>query len=454
MKFNLFEHKSYNKENISKDRPLEEQKWQILLKHLINVNKRFRPKYNNNGNKGIITLYSDHIKAGSIVGVIATPVATIEILPKIFKYRDDEDGTDNRTGLIRLLSYVFDLPIKLPEAHLRRFKNLLEYYIRLFAEMLYDRLMSNYRREFVAVEDNSRYLKGRLLVAENIRHNYIHKERFFVRYDDFSPDNLLNRILKFTCKLLFDYTIQSQTKNILNQCLSFFEEVSDAEITSDDVECLRITRMTEDYRKIIDLVRLFIRYYSPTTEAGGHPTFAIAFDMEELFEKFCYRFIRAHLGQICEKLKSCNVEKQKDRYLLKVKDKDEKLFQLESDISITRGDESELIIDTKYKELKEATEGSIYKEHHGISQGDLYKMFAYLKKYDCKDGILLYPKYEGENSFNIMEGKDNDDYYNMEYDNDTKLHIRQVSLACLSDRGWHNKMIKEFKGCFYGLDNL
>jgi len=445
----LFEHKSLTKVDFKENCFETDDKWEKLKEILQKINKDFKKEDNNDGNKSIIYLEGDRIRAGSIVGVIATPIAIIEILPKIFKYRDDEDGTDNRTGLIRLLSYVFDLPIRMREAHLRQFKSLLEFYIRLFAEMLSERLMSNFRREFVAVEDNSRYLKGRLLIAENIRYNYIHKERFFVRYDEFSPDNLLNRILKFTCKLLFDYTIQSQTKNILNQCLSFFEEVSDDQITSDDVECLRITRMTEDYRHIIDLVRLFIRYYSPTTEAGGHRSFAIAFDMEKLFELFCYRFIRAHLGQICEKLKSCNVKKQGDRYLLKVKDKGKELFQLNTDLSITQGNNTKVIIDTKYKELRKETEGGRYKEHHGISQGDLYQMFAYLKKYECQNGILLYPKYH-----NGFELKNEDDYYNMEYNDDTNLHIRQVSLTSMIESGWHDNMIGEFKGCFDWLMNL
>jgi 5-methylcytosine-specific restriction enzyme subunit McrC len=420
--------------------------WENLKKSLQKINSDFKKEDNNDGNKGILYLEGDRIRAGSIVGVIATPVATIEVLPKIFKYRDDEEGEKNRTGLIRLLEYVYDIPIKLPEAHLRRYKNLLEYYIRIFADMLYDRLMSNFRRDFVAVKDNSRYLKGRLLVAENMRYNYIHKERFFVRYDEFSPDNLLNRILKFTCKLLFDYTTNSQTENILNRCLSFFEEVSDVEVTSDDVECLRITRITEDYRQIIDLVRLFIRYYSPTTEAGRHRSFAIAFDMEELFERFCFRFINRNNKDINDNLSGCSFYRHKSNMTLI---DEPKKFKLETDISITEGNDTKVIIDTKYKELKEATEGGRYKEHRGISQGDLYQLFAYLKKYKCQNGILLYPQYD--NGFRINK---NDDYYDMKYDGETNLHIRQVSLACLSERGWHKEMINEFRGCFDWLEKL
>ena len=35
-------------------------------------------------------------------------------------------------------------------------------------------------------------------------------------------------------------------------------------------------------------------------------------------------------------------------------------------------------------------------KNYNLHQSDIYQIFAYLKKYNCKNGILLYPKYDEE----------------------------------------------------------
>ena len=438
----IFEHdKPIRKDNFTKE--FGEDRWNSLIKHIRRINRRFNPKDNDGGKKGILNIEHDCIKAGSVVGVIATPVCEIEILPKVFKHTEGEEGEKrNRFGLARLLNYTLNMPIKeLDRAQLERAGTLLEYYIHIFASRLLSLLLSNLRHEFVFVEQNSRYLKGRLLVRENIRYNLAHKERFYCRYDEFMTDTLLNRILKFTCNLLLNFTVSSHTRTLLYSSLDILGEVRDVEITLSDLDRLRLTRLSTDYEPLIDLVRLFLSCYCPETAAGRHPALAIAFDMNKLFEKFCYRFINRHLDDICNYLKGLRVEHH--RKYKSLVDEPKKKFYLETDISISDGEDVRVIIDTKYKQLVEEVGGG---EHHGISQDDMYQVYAYLRKYDCREGMLLYPLYEG--GYNIM--KDSDEYFDMKFDKDTNLHIRQVSLAPLSEDGggWRNNMIKEFSECF------
>ena len=54
------------------------------------------------------------------------------------------------------------------------------------------------------------------------------------------------------------------------------------------------------------------------------------------------------------------------------------------------GDKTEFILDTKWKRINE--DGDDPK--HGISQADMYQLFAYGKKYSCKQVALVYPKTE------------------------------------------------------------
>jgi len=63
------------------------------------------------------------------------------------------------------------------------------------------------------------------------------------------------------------------------------------------------------------------------------------------------------------------------------------MFRLKPDLLIMApGRSPQLVLDTKWKRLTEA------KSHQGVSGGDLYQLFAYAKRYDSPDNVLLYPK--------------------------------------------------------------
>ena len=69
------------------------------------------------------------------------------------------------------------------------------------------------------------------------------------------------------------------------------------------------------------------------------------------------------------------------------------VFYMKPDISLTEQDKQDdvkFILDTKWKRIN--GEGSDPK--HGISQADMYQLFAYGKKYGCKQVALVYPKTE------------------------------------------------------------
>ncbi len=88
-------------------------------------------------------------------------------------------------------------------------------------------------------------------------------------------------------------------------------------------------------------------------------------------------------------------ENKKDSYL-KTQEKskylvEEKRFLLNPDIvgyqkQQIQAKQTLFIADTKWKILSQE------KQNYGISQSDMYQIFAYLAKYQCKRGFLIYPK--------------------------------------------------------------
>ncbi|MCA9459861.1 MAG: hypothetical protein KC550_04920 [Nanoarchaeota archaeon] len=88
-------------------------------------------------------------------------------------------------------------------------------------------------------------------------------------------------------------------------------------------------------------------------------------------------------------------------------------YFLKLDITINcNKDNCELIIDTKYKKVND-----IKSDKYGVSREDVYQMFVYSKVYNCKNIILLYPKYEKEIENVVFESEFN-----------FKLHIKTVDL--------------------------
>ena len=64
---------------------------------------------------------------------------------------------------------------------------------------------------------------------------------------------------------------------------------------------------------------------------------------------------------------------------------------MKPDVSLTeRGDGVRFILDAKWKRINEDDSD----RKHGISQADMYQLFAYGKKYGCKQVALVYPKTE------------------------------------------------------------
>lgn len=83
--------------------------------------------------------------------------------------------------------------------------------------------------------------------------------------------------------------------------------------------------------------------------------------------------------------------------LLLENDKENK-FRIKPDLVICDKADTKLknppkiIADTKWKIL------NFSRNDYGVSQSDLYQVFAYLSRYQCQNGILIYPKIDDENN--------------------------------------------------------
>lgn len=326
------------------------------------------------------------IKWSQFCGLVQLGDITLEILPKI-QGKESSPGAC-RESLILMLRKAGLLKIHKPggaDINLQR-HTLLDIFIHDFYQQLNQQLVQGALRQYISREENIGVLKGKLLSHMQFRHNLAHKERLYCQYDELSEDIFINQTIKFTLKLLLPRTRSSRIKNELTRLLYAFDNVTDRQVSSTDVEQLTLGRNEMRFQDILRLCAVFIKALNPGTGAGNSRVFSLLFDMNQLFEAWVAAILKPLAFQCGWKLR----EQGPKRYMAYRADIDKSVFQMKPDICfIDRSGNPMLIVDTKWKMLA-PEEAKL-----GVSQADLYQMQAYGNRYAVPYLCLVYPQQEG-----------------------------------------------------------
>ena len=310
------------------------------------------------------------IQARNYVGVLQTKSGlTIEILPKI---ADKTNAERSKAVFIKLLRTLKNFPFKSSNLASLKIQNLplLEIFISMFLCELEALVKKGIKSDYVALEENLNFLKGKLNIKEQIKKNSIHKERFYVGYSEFLNDIKINRIIKSTLKFLYKKSNSSKNQQKIRELLFMFDEVSTCDDYKNFFAKLIINRRVKHYEQTLLWCKIFLLGNSFTPHKGDDLALALLFDMNALFESYVGNFI---------KKKRANVSLQhSEKHLVE----DPKSFKLRPDIFL----KDKFIADTKWK---------IVKSRDDISQADLYQLYAYGKKHKCDKLHLIYPKIDG-----------------------------------------------------------
>ncbi len=312
------------------------------------------------------------LKAKQFVGVIETKSGiSIEILPKIAN-NDTGDG-DTRAIFLKMLKTLKNSPFKhFNVASLNSKKmHILEIFITMFCEELSVLVKKGIKSDYIAKSDNSRFLKGRLKIAEHLRKNVIHKERFYVEFDEYQVNRMENRIIKTTLDLLYEKSRNNGNKKRLREFLFIFDDVVPITDRSTAFSNIKLNRQMRDYAVVLEWCKIFLSSESVTPFKGSTVAFALLFDMNRIFEDYVAACLRRNNPD----------DDIKTQVGTKYLSENPKKFKLKPDIMIGES----IIADTKWKLLESSC------RHNGISQSDIYQMYAYGKKYDVREIHLIYP---------------------------------------------------------------
>ena len=327
--------------------------------------------------------FHKYLQAQNYVGVIQTKSGvTIEILPKIARNTDD---TKAKKIMIKMLKTLKKSPFK--NFNMANLKSadlpLLEIFITMFLVELEKLIQKGIKSDYIDKEENLGFLKGKLKIKEQMKKNYIHKERFYVQYQEFVQDRVENRLIKTALEYLYKKSKANSNKKRIMEFLFVFDGVNVSGHIDEDFKKVKLDRQMNDYKFVLQWVKIFLHSNSFSPYKGNDVAFALLFDMNVLFESY--------IGHLLKK-KGLDVALQDREHHLAYIDTIGGKFQLKPDIVIKHNNEV-IIADTKWKLLSED------KTHQGVSQSDMYQLYAYGTKYTdpiCNDMYLIYPKSEDD----------------------------------------------------------
>lgn len=325
------------------------------------------------------------VRFAQFCGVIQLDDLTLEILPKV--HGKEEQPESCRTALVEMLHTARVIRThKGAQAGISTQKNsLLDIFIQHFCHDLHTQILQGKLRNYTEQEENLSVMRGRLVIPQHIRHNLVHKERLYCRFDEFSEDMLLNQILRFTTRLLLPWTCSRKTKQQLTELLMHFNGISDVSITLQSFNLLKNDRITQRFQPVLEQCRLFISAINPDVLAGGTPLFSLMFDMNRLFEAWVAEKLKPWAHQ-----QGWHLRTQGPRKFLAMRDDDSQQFQLRPDITLINDNGTpQLIADTKWKLLNES------ERKLGVSSSDMYQLYAYAGCYKVPHLKLIYPHQAG-----------------------------------------------------------
>ncbi|QKF77339.1 McrC family protein [Arcobacter defluvii] len=356
-----------------------------------------------------------YLQAKSYVGTIQTTSGFIlEILPKTVK---DNDVEKSKQVFMKLLHLLYKLPNykNIDSANFERIKDLeiFEIFIFMFLEEVGIIIKKGIKSDYVGCEDSLFYLKGKLLINEQIKRNSIHKERFYVQYDDYNQNRAENRLIKSTLKLLSNISKDFNNQRKIRQYLEHLNWIELSLNIDKDFSMVKTGRGMEHYKNALIWSKVFLKKESFSSFSGDTIAFAILYPMEKLFECFVQWWLEKRYSYLQIEAQNGGVDFVK------------KLFTVRPDFLIKKDNQVICVADAKWKLIESDKE---------FSQSDFYQLFAYKhiflkeQKENYKDEIcelmslkIYYPKSDYLEKSRIFEYFDNTEIKIVPLDIETEL---------------------------------
>lgn len=353
----------------------------------------------------------DAIIVQNFVGTIPLDDIQIEILPKIPLVENNIE--EEKIRFLEILQSIDYFKEKLFNKSKIAIKDasILEIFIQFFIEEVEKIVKKGLIYRYENKKENLNMFKGKLDINNHIKYNFSHKEKFYIKFDEFSVNSLENIFIKMTIQKLKKISFNSKNKENLDRIGHYFEKVSILENSIENLKYITFDRTNNYYKNAIQWAKIFLNNQSSSifSTNNGEIT-SILFPMENIFENYITNKLRYLIQERCYNQfiiktqdNSCSIFSNIDFNNTKIEND---ILRVKPDIVIKNKETKEIfILDTKWKVLNKSD------DKFKISIEDIYQMFTYVKTYNdrsknyiCKKAYLIYPATNmNKNTFNSKD---------------------------------------------------
>lgn len=241
-----------------------------------------------------------------------------------------------------------------------------------FTSMVEERINRGLYRAYVEEESNLSTVRGRILISEDVRRNYILRHRTYCQYTEYSWDVSDNRVLRQVVRLLSGLSLPSAVRHRLRTLDAVMEDVTPGRYVAADLDQFVYNRLNVNYQPLHKLCRFFLEVTSPSDQSGPFDFQGFLLDMNRLFEGFVTQVLKTQVPA------PFTVHAQSSSSLDLADE-----VRLRPDLLIRRGQHTVVVGDCKYKRIQAG-------EHR---HQDLYQLLAYCTALDVRQGLLIYPQH-------------------------------------------------------------
>ncbi|MCW8127887.1 McrC family protein [Microbulbifer halophilus] len=338
------------------------------------------------------------VKLGSYVGYLQSPNGEcIEILPKTQRQLPSPaQALENRRLLREML--LTSLQLKSREADaasLQRLRTPLhEWIFTQFLDQLSQLVRHGLRFDYQRVEEESRFIRGRLDQTRQSRQTPDRATWFHIQHDIYSPQRIENRLLKTALDGVLKLTRNPDNWRLANELAHQMIEIAPCHNPLADLPKWQSGKLMQTYDAVKPWCALILEKLNPSFQRGRHRGIALLFPMERLFENYVAHWLKRQLAPYSRlRTQACN------KHLLRHKPEGAPLergwFQLRPDLLL----ETCLpglapvasVMDSKWKLLDNKLASSDSK--YNLSQADMYQLYAYGQQYMNGAGhmALIFP---------------------------------------------------------------
>lgn len=327
------------------------------------------------------------VKAANYVGIIRlSDGCQIEILPKAAGVKRG-DISETREIMYKMMSAYFRIPYENNgdfDTAGDSENTFLEFFISVFVRECMKIIKSGLLSGYETVEENSSKVSGTILFAENNRRNLVHRERLYVRHDEFTPDRVENRLLKSAADIMSRLSGSNRNTQNLKKILAILDDVKFSDNYEADFAKCANTRNSKKYNTALNICRLFLKSKKSSEYSGKYVNYALLFSMEDIFRAYIAKLVKTEkIGKNVRTLVT-------GRYLCD----DQQCFGLYPDVVVSDElNHAELVLLTRWKFIETAGD---------IDPRDMYALFTYAKKFQCSNAALIFP--ENEEAAEIPNG--------------------------------------------------